>query len=52
MSIIQVLVDATVPSEDEIVKKWDFKLGSVGRSIDDCLMFRELSMKSFFLCLI
>jgi hypothetical protein len=36
MSIIQVLVDTAVPSEDGIVIKWDFKLGSVERSIDDC----------------
>jgi hypothetical protein len=36
MSIIQVLVDAAVPSEDGIVMKWDFKPGSVERSIDDC----------------
>jgi hypothetical protein len=36
MSIIQVLVDTAVPSEDEIVIKWDFKPGSVERSIDDC----------------
>jgi hypothetical protein len=38
MSIIQVLVDAAVPSEDGIVLviKWDFKPGSVVRSIDDC----------------
>jgi hypothetical protein len=31
---IKVLVDAAVPSEDGIVKKWDFKPGSVERSID------------------
>jgi hypothetical protein len=36
MSIIQVLVDAAVPFEDGIVIKWDFKPGSVERSIDDC----------------
>jgi hypothetical protein len=36
MSIIQVLVDAAVPSEDGIVIKWNFKPGSVERSIDDC----------------
>jgi hypothetical protein len=36
MSIIQVPVDAVVPSEDGIVIKWDFKPGSVERSIDDC----------------
>jgi hypothetical protein len=35
MSIIQVLLDATVPSKDGIVIKWDFKPGSVERSIDD-----------------
>jgi hypothetical protein len=35
MSTIQVLADAPVPSEDEIVIKWDFKPGSVERSIDD-----------------
>jgi hypothetical protein len=35
-STIQVLVDAAVPSEDEIVIKWDFKPGSVEGSIDDC----------------
>jgi hypothetical protein len=34
MSIIQVLVDAAVPSEDGIVIKWVFKPGSVERSID------------------
>jgi hypothetical protein len=34
MSIIQVLVDAGVPSEDGIVIKWDFKPGSVEGSID------------------
>jgi hypothetical protein len=36
VSIIQVLVDAAVPLEDGIVIKWDFKPGSVERSIDDC----------------
>jgi hypothetical protein len=36
MSIIQVLVDAAFPCEDGIVKKWDFKPGSVEKSIDDC----------------
>jgi hypothetical protein len=36
MSIIQVQVDAAVPSEDGIVTKWDFKPGSVERSIGDC----------------
>jgi hypothetical protein len=36
MSITQVLMDAAVPSEDGIVIKWDFKPGSVERSIDDC----------------
>jgi hypothetical protein len=36
MSIIQVLVDAAVSSEDGIVIKWDFKPGSIERSIDDC----------------
>jgi hypothetical protein len=36
MSIIKVLADAVVPSEDGIVIKWDFKPGSVERSIDDC----------------
>jgi hypothetical protein len=36
MSIIQVLVDAAVPSEDGIVIKCDFKSGLVERSIDDC----------------
>jgi hypothetical protein len=36
MSIIQVLVDAAVFSEDGIVIKWDFKPGSIERSIDDC----------------
>jgi hypothetical protein len=36
MSISQVLVDATIPSEEGIVIKWDFKPGSVERSIDDC----------------
>jgi hypothetical protein len=36
MSIIQVLVDIAVPSEDGIVIKWDFKPGSVERFIDDC----------------
>jgi hypothetical protein len=51
MSIIQVLVDAAVLSEDGIVIKWDFKPGSVERSIDDLLLLRQLSMKSFFLCL-
>jgi hypothetical protein len=30
MSIIQVLVDATVPSEDEIVKKWDLNWDRLG----------------------
>jgi hypothetical protein len=34
MSIIRVLVDAAVPSEDGIVIKWDFKSGSVERSIE------------------
>jgi hypothetical protein len=34
MSIIQVLVDAAVHSEDEKVIKCDFKPGSVKRSID------------------
>jgi hypothetical protein len=34
MSIIQVLVNVAVPSEDGIVIKWDFKPGSVERSID------------------
>jgi hypothetical protein len=33
MSIIQVLVDAAVPSEDGIVIKGDFKPGSVERSV-------------------
>jgi hypothetical protein len=33
-SYIKVLVDAAVHSEDGIVKKWDFKPGSVERSID------------------
>jgi hypothetical protein len=33
-SYIKVLVDAAVPSEDGIVMKWDFKPGSVERSID------------------
>jgi hypothetical protein len=33
-SYIKVLVDAAVPSENGIVKKWDFKPGSVERSID------------------
>jgi hypothetical protein len=33
-SYIKVLVDAAVLSEDEIVIKWDFRLGSVERSID------------------
>jgi hypothetical protein len=28
-------MDATVPSEDGIIIKWDFKSGSVERSIDD-----------------
>jgi hypothetical protein len=37
MNIIQVLVDAAVPSEDGIVIKWDFKPGSVERSIDEIL---------------
>jgi hypothetical protein len=36
MSIIQVLVNAAVPSEDGIVMKLDFKSGLVERSIDDC----------------
>jgi hypothetical protein len=36
VSIIQVLVDAAAPSEDVIIIKWDFKPGSVERSIDDC----------------
>jgi hypothetical protein len=36
MSILQVLVNAAVPSEDGIVNKWDFKQGSMERSIDDC----------------
>jgi hypothetical protein len=36
MSITRVLVDASVPSEDGIVIKWDFKPGSVERSIDEC----------------
>jgi hypothetical protein len=36
MSIIEVLVDASVSSEDRIVIKRDFKPGSVERSIDDC----------------
>jgi hypothetical protein len=36
MSIIQVLVDAAIPSEDGIVIKLDFKPGSVERFIDDC----------------
>jgi hypothetical protein len=36
MSIIQVLVDAAVTSEDGIVIKLDFKPGSVEKSIDDC----------------
>jgi hypothetical protein len=34
MSFIQVLVDTAVPSEDGILIKWDFKPGSVERSID------------------
>jgi hypothetical protein len=33
MNIIQVLVDAAVLSKDGIVIKWDFKPGSVERSI-------------------
>jgi hypothetical protein len=36
ISIIQVLVDTAVPSEDGIVIKWDFKPGSMERSIGDC----------------
>jgi hypothetical protein len=32
-SYIKVIVDAIVPSEDGIVKKWAFKRGSVERSI-------------------
>jgi hypothetical protein len=34
MSIIQVLVDAAVLFEKGIVIKWDFKPGSVERSVD------------------
>jgi hypothetical protein len=33
-SCIKVLVDVAVPCEDGKVIKWDFKPGSVGRSID------------------
>jgi hypothetical protein len=33
-SYVKVLVNAAVPSEDGIVKKWDFKPESVERSID------------------
>jgi hypothetical protein len=33
-SYIKVQVDAAATSEDEIVIKWDFKPGSVERSID------------------
>jgi hypothetical protein len=36
ISIIQVLVDAAVSSEDGTVIKWDFKPGSVERSTDHC----------------
>jgi hypothetical protein len=34
MSIIQILVDAAIPSEDGIVIKWDFKPGLIETSID------------------